>query len=307
MIQPKQPKLGINLPTTTVTQARVQLFQPTQRPTYRRGDWIETSWGRCRVTGRLGQRHADAWEAVCFCAESKREFNGRLELLIDPARVRRAMSSKGYSGAGLNTLLIDLTAALVEIDTGEGWIGSGHLIEKQFQSKLKMKPDPLTKKERSLIVVVVGEAGMTLLNKDVGRWRNPAPIARLTSGVSQAVARLVLSHRDSGRMRIDTALTAVGVPPDGVERRKARARIRGDAEGLARCGVVVSDGFVFCDRRVPQTPDESENDKKYNCSMTQSVPQPPGSVPQPPGAVPQPPGSVPQPPGGLGYLGPLGL
>lgn len=51
------------LPTSTVSPARLRMCQPTQRPTYRAGEWIVTPWGRCRVTGRFGQRHQDLLDA----------------------------------------------------------------------------------------------------------------------------------------------------------------------------------------------------------------------------------------------------
>lgn len=42
-------------PTSTALQARVILYQPSQRPLALKGQWMETSFGRCRVTGRLGK------------------------------------------------------------------------------------------------------------------------------------------------------------------------------------------------------------------------------------------------------------
>ncbi|MCU8035687.1 MULTISPECIES: hypothetical protein [unclassified Shewanella] len=63
------------VPTSTVLQARVMLYQPSLRPKEMQGDWISTSFGRCRVNGRLGQRHADVVEAIMYTAERKREIS----------------------------------------------------------------------------------------------------------------------------------------------------------------------------------------------------------------------------------------
>lgn len=60
-------------PTSTSAQARVMLYQPSQRPRLRESDWTDTSFGRCRVAGRLGQRHADIVEAILYCAERRRD------------------------------------------------------------------------------------------------------------------------------------------------------------------------------------------------------------------------------------------
>jgi len=84
-------------PTSTAAQSRVALYQPSQRPTLRTGEWMTTSYGRCRVKGKLGQRHADVIDTIMYHAEKRRMASGGLELLVDPARVRRMLSDSGYS------------------------------------------------------------------------------------------------------------------------------------------------------------------------------------------------------------------
>ncbi|QSH81860.1 ABC transporter ATPase [Ferrovum myxofaciens] len=268
-------KSGTDLPTTTVTQARVRLFQPTQRPVHRQGDWVDTSWGRCRVIGRLGQRHADLWEAVFFCAVRSKKTDGRLELLVDPAAIRSCLSDRGYSGGQVNKLLDEISAALVSIETG-GWRGEGHLIDSHFKSKVT-KFDPLTGGERFLVVVKVGDAGMAFIKNDVKKWRDPAPIARLVHGVSQAVARLVLSHRETGRVSIESALDAVGVS-GGQAVRDARRRLSADVGALLDVGVVVEGGYIFAEKR--------------SRPRTESVALPPDGVAHSPGGVAHPPDSL---------------
>jgi hypothetical protein len=87
---------GKRLPTTTVTPARVRMAQPTERPTWRTGEWVDSSWGKCRVTGRFGQRHQDLLEFFLWNTERRRVLaDGGIEILVDPARVRRTMSSSG--------------------------------------------------------------------------------------------------------------------------------------------------------------------------------------------------------------------
>ncbi|CAH1043628.1 hypothetical protein [Halomonas sp. TD01] len=80
-------------PTSTALQARVMIYQPSQRPQERAGQWMNTSFGRCRVTGRLGQRHADIVESMLYVAERRREISdGGVELLVDPAKLHRMLS-----------------------------------------------------------------------------------------------------------------------------------------------------------------------------------------------------------------------
>ena len=105
-------------PTSTAWQARVILYQPSQRPKEVKGQWMETSFGRCRVTGRLGQRHADIVETILYVAEQRREISdGGIELLVDPAKVRRTLSDAQYSYGRIQKLLLDLRVATVEIIT----------------------------------------------------------------------------------------------------------------------------------------------------------------------------------------------
>ena len=108
------------VPTSTALQARVMIYQPSQRPQERKGQWMDTVFGRCRVTGRLGQRHADIVESMLYVAERRRDVSdGGIELLVDPARLRRTLSDHQYSHDRIIKLLTDLRAATVEIVTPE--------------------------------------------------------------------------------------------------------------------------------------------------------------------------------------------
>jgi len=102
--------------TSTAVQSRVVLYQPSQRPTLRTGEWMETSYGRCRVTGRLGQRHADVLEAIMYCAEKTRTVSdGGVELLVDPAQIRKTLSDSRYSFKQIEKLIVDLRVATITI------------------------------------------------------------------------------------------------------------------------------------------------------------------------------------------------
>ncbi|MDY0311189.1 MAG: hypothetical protein RBR20_03610 [Desulfobacterales bacterium] len=232
-------------PTSTVAQARVMLYQASQRPCRREGEWLNTSFGRCRVTGRLGQRHADLVEAVLYCAERRREVSdGGVELLVDPARLRKTLSDSRYSMTQIKKLLADLRAAVVEIETpelmrsGERIIGG--LIDHVIPS-LMTRSNPLTGGKRYLWQVRLGVALVILLNRDLKLYYDPSPIARLRHGVSQAVARHVLSHKNepSGGWHLDTVIDAVAGQMSNKALRDARFRLRKDAEKLHRVGITI--------------------------------------------------------------------
>ncbi len=263
---------GKKCSTTTATPARVRLFQPSQRPVVvMREEWIATAWGRVRVSGRLGQRHADAYEAIRWCAEESRERDGQRELLVDPAKVRRTLSAAGYSHQQLWRLLDELMQAVVEIDAAS-LRGMGHLIDSVKESK-RARRDPLTEEYRPLWVVRLGLAARVLDDHDVPVRYNPAPLARLCHGISQAIARHCLTHKfePAGGWILDNLIeTVAGGAREQI--RDRRREVRADVEGLAQLGLVIDGDRV---RRVEH---------------------PPGSVEHPPGSVEHPPGSVEHPP-----------
>ena len=235
------------VPASTRTQGRVRLYQPSQRPERRAGDWQVTAWGRVRVTGRLGQRHADVVEAVCSTALARREIeDGGVELLVDPHQVRRAVAGGHgqYSNEQLHVLLADLRGAVIEIETPElaatGQRIIGGLLDHWIPSS-RAVTDPLTRSTRQLWRVRLGVALAALIRADQAIWRDPAPIAALHSGVSQAVARHVLTHSAAprGGWKLDGLLDAVGARAGGRARREARMAVRGDAAGLAALGIRV--------------------------------------------------------------------
>ncbi|SCB04892.1 Conserved hypothetical protein [Xanthomonas translucens pv. translucens DSM 18974] len=230
------------VPTSTTAQARVMLYQPSQRPRLREGDWANTSFGRCRVAGRLGQRHADIVEAVLYCAECRRLVSdGGVELLVDPARVRKTLSDSRYSFAQIEKLLAELRAATITIETPQfDFPIIGGLIDHVIPSS-KTRPDPLTGGERNLWRVRLGIALVMLLEHDLSLYYDPAPIARLQHGISQAVARHVLSHKvePTGGWYLDTVIVAVAGQASSQEMRNARRRLKEECEDLRAIGLVL--------------------------------------------------------------------
>ena len=248
-------------PTSTAIQARIMLYQPSQRPHYRDGDWIETSFGRCKVSGRLGQRHADIMEAILYCAERWRDIeDGGVEVLVDPARVRRTLSDSRYSFEQIEKLLAELRAATIVIEAPKlDFPIIGGLIDHVVPSPMT-RPDPLTGGERHLWRVRFGVALVMLLEHDLRLYYDPAPIARLQHGISQAVARHVLSHKKEplGGWYLDTVIVAVSGQLSGQSMRDARRRLKNDSNELDGIGLVLEGKRI---RRkiqgVAQPPDET--------------------------------------------------
>lgn len=247
-------------PTSTVSQSRIRLFQETQRPTQRVGEWQinysgdgERVLGRCRVTGRLGQRHADLVESILFNAEAKRDVSdGGIELLVDPAKIRKTMSDSRYSKSQILKLLAELRAATVEIETpklmetGDRIIGG--LID-HVKPSTKTRRDPLTGGERPLWVVRVGVALIELMSRDLCIYGDPAPVARMNFGITQAATRYLLTHdpkrQPVGGWFVDTIIFAVSGQIEGDELRKARSRIRSESEKLHALGIIFANNKIM--------------------------------------------------------------
>ncbi|MFH7587631.1 ABC transporter ATPase [Zobellella endophytica] len=232
-------------PTSTALQARVMIYQPTQRPRERKGQWMDTCFGRCRVTGRLGQRHADLMESMLYVAERKRDVSdGGVELLVDPAKLRRTMSDHQYSLTQIEKLLAELRAATITIETPQfDFPIIGGLIDHVIPSPMT-RPDPLTRGKRNLWRVRLGVALVMLLEHDLSLHYQPAPITRLKHGISQAVARHVLTHKHdpAGGWHMDTLIRAVcGDDVAGQAIRDGRRRLKHDAAGLAELGIEITD------------------------------------------------------------------
>ena len=127
----KKPKQLI--PTTSAQVARMLIFQSTRSPVLLTGDWVTTDWGKARIKGRLGQRHADVMEITQRTAlQTFTEADGRVQILTDPYTLRRALASGKrrkrtakktlslYSSEELNILFDDLRNADVEWEINGG-------------------------------------------------------------------------------------------------------------------------------------------------------------------------------------------
>lgn len=231
-------------PTSTALQARVMIYQPTRRPRERKGQWIETRFGRCLVNGRLGQRHADLVESMLYVAERKRDVSdGGIELLVDPAQLRRALSDHQYSFTQILKLLTELRAATITIQTPQfDFPIIGGLIDHKVPSTMT-RPDPLTGGKRSLWRVRLGIALVMLLEHDLSLHYQPMSIARLKHGISQAIARHVLTHKYApvGGWHMDTLIRAVcGDDVTSQVMRDGRRRLKQDAVGLAELRIEIT-------------------------------------------------------------------
>ena len=209
------------LPTTTVHQARLQLFQPTRHPVFCTRA-METPWGTAHVTGRLGQMHALLLEALLFHAQKKRVLEeGSVQILVDPYILRTTLSRAdgGYSGKGMKTLAQDLRASAITLDVPK--LGADEFVLDGLLNEITPSPatvlNPVTGEMRPLWRVTLTKTLAALLDRDLPLHYDPRPLVAIRTGTAAAVARWILTHRDcpQGGWQIDTVLAAVGAETTG--------------------------------------------------------------------------------------------
>ena len=222
------------LPTAPATAVRLQIYQPSRRPKPMVSDWMVSPWGRCRIDGRLGQRHADLIDVCMYVAEGVHtSSSGRIKLLVDPYKVRQVMGN-GTQGSyeTIKTLLRDITKAIIEWETPTG-SGFGNIIDRVEYSRIT-KRNPLTNSDRYLLKITMSEDWSKLIYDDIRLRYNPADVIQLQHGITQAVVRVILSHKQGSQpngLKISTVFGWLGIP-EGSTRRKYTYNLREDDSGL---------------------------------------------------------------------------
>lgn len=237
------------LPTSTAHQARLQLYQPTRRPVWAERV-IDTVWGSAVIRGKIGQVHADIIEAFCRHAEDYRtiEATGHLQLLVDPYKVRTCIGGgSAYAKDTLWQMLTELREASITLSVPSlGLRVLGGILDRVEESRAT-KINPLTGQARPMWRITLDPAFAAMMQGDLALHYDPAQLARISCGVAQAIARLVLTHRDqpSGGWHLDGLITLVGAAVNPSALRNRRRDVKNCAEELKAVGVEVLDGRVF--------------------------------------------------------------
>ena len=248
-----QKRLDLNfdgMPTTTALQARLQLAQPTRRPKMLRRE-IETPWGHGIVLGKYGQAHVDLLESIFKHAEKHRKTDdGAIELIVDPHKVRMtAGGNKQISGTQMEVLKHEIMQVVIDLK-GNGIHNpiAGHIIDQIRTSAIKAKsrPGAIHGDDRFMWYVRLGPAYVRFLEDDLHLHYDPEPIAALTTGIAQAVARHVATHKTqpTGGWKVDGLIEAVGGGNDPKQIRNQRADLKADTDGLKKLGLSIEDGRI---------------------------------------------------------------
>jgi hypothetical protein len=139
------------IPTTTVHQARLQVFQPTRLPKDCVRE-IETSWGIAKIDGKLGQVHADIVEAIFYYADRSKKFDdGRVVITVDHYKIKTSVGGgKCYSYPTINKRLDEIMKALIKLEIfATGQKVTAHVIDRVIKSK-KTLHNPLNSSKRHM-------------------------------------------------------------------------------------------------------------------------------------------------------------
>jgi hypothetical protein len=235
------------IPTSTAHQSRLQLFQPTRRPKVL-ARTIETSWGTATVNGKIGQVHADILEAFCRQAKAFRvSATGQIQILVDPYKIRTSVGGgKEYSGDTLWKMIEEIKSVTIELRAPAQKIrvmgGILDLIEESPATVISHNGKP-----RQLWRVTFNAAFSMLLAEDLALTYDPAPLAKLKAGISQAIARHILTHKDqpNGGWVLDDLIKTVGAGETPTAMKDRRKEIRADSESLANVGVILDGKRLF--------------------------------------------------------------
>lgn len=239
-----------NLPTTTAHQSRLRIFQATRRP-MKLAQKIETSWGWIIIDGRLGQAHADILEVIMHKHLNARKLDdGRLQILIDPYVLRRAVG--GYGHDKLWDRMKDLKATTMEVfvmRSREKYLCS--ILDEVQETESRIMRDPRSSAMRQADVdddgtgrrkwrFTFSRQWSQFIENDVGRYYDPENVIKLRHGVSQAIARLIKTHQSqpNGGWDRDGLILAVCGKVDSITMRHRRREIKLDADGLKACGLI---------------------------------------------------------------------
>lgn len=232
--------------TSTVHQSRLQLFQPTRRPRELTRE-IQTSWGTAKIFGKIGQVHADMIESMCkYALDFKETDSGQLVLLVDPYKVRTCMGGgKEYSYQTIWRMVTELKRVAIELNApSQGLRILGGILDRLDESTYEVVSR--NGQSRKMWAVTLNSAFADMLRADLPLTYDPAPLAKLETGVAQAIARLVKTHKDqpNGGWILDELIKAVGAGVTNAELRKRRFDINADRENLEKIGIFVDEGRV---------------------------------------------------------------
>ena len=232
---------------------------------------VETRWGRAIVTGGLDQRHLDLLDAIFLHNRGHRlTSEGDLLVRVDTGDLLTRLGRSRWNIRLLNWCIDDLSETRIDLwDMHEQQLTSTHVFLRynmptdevgrpaRLGSRQSPPPPPTSKAQEDwgtrngrtvreklkagTIEIMVSREWLRI-RKEFPTWY-PSQVWHLQYGVSQAVARFMLSHDPGADYLLQTALTYLGVPTK--HQARATEQVQADAEAMAEIGVTLAGGHVY--------------------------------------------------------------
>ncbi len=232
--------------------SRIPIFAPTRRPKVVNKWRVETPWGHAVITGKLGQQHRDLIDAVMtkgVKVDEQWTIDGRLNVKIDPNKLRSAMGGAGTNNANIEAWIDDLRVARVDVYDNDkcekitGGIVSDYSVS---TDPTLLRPRPGARGEGRRYMRLTFSPGWSKLIETERMMRYPlAQVVKLKSGFAQAVARFCLSHRHVD----DTILGLTNKVAAGGLLRHRRADLESDKDALNDLGITVDGNRIKSGKR----------------------------------------------------------
>lgn len=219
--------------------SRIPIFAPTRRPSEVKEWRVETAWGWAVITGKLGQQHRDLLDASRMVAEREEwTADGRFHLLVDPAKLRAVLGGDATNYARIDEWFDDLMEAKIKmrIEARDTNILGG-IVDSVVDSAVAT---PNTRagafsEGRRYWKISFNIAWTKLVKDDLATKYPVREVVKLRYGISQAVARYCLTHKEVHESLKDLMTR---LADDGRVRNR-RKELAADAAGLKALGITV--------------------------------------------------------------------
>lgn len=215
-------------PITTVTQCRVPIFWPTNKPP-RSGNIpdlvVENDWGKGTIKGcKLTQVHRDLLDVIfAYHQGIYRHEDGCFGFLVDLYEIQKRLQIEVHNHRWILNKLEDLMTTIFVTETDD-WVITGVILRKHSYSKRDAGHTPEKFGVNRLYYVVFEAEFMKFFDLDmhVSYFQLVDKIINLKSPTCQALVRFCLSHRCLN-MDLEELLTKIGVLRSDLDRpRKTR-------------------------------------------------------------------------------------
>lgn len=209
---------------SSVSASRLAIFWPSLKKVPV-GVWEgENKWGKYRVEGKLSQTHRTildsilAFHIVCKRLHNEDDSPGGAVFIVNPYEITNSVGMTTRRDWFKN-VLADLKQAsiMIVINGREHHASIVSEYEDMEEGFFKTMPDPkdktrATKVKIPLMRITISSAWLKILDETLVVHYAPLvrQVARLKSGISQSLVRLMLTHQQS-RCKLDEALKTINV------------------------------------------------------------------------------------------------